>query len=73
MYKIFLIILLLTLIFLHNLVQVVARMLPEMERAIAPPNAGTNLVKQREDVLQGKLRKQVLNFYLIYLMFLMKL
>ena len=42
-------------ILLILLVPVVARTLLEMEHVIVQQNAGTNLVKQREDVQQGKL------------------
>ena len=43
------------------LVPVVARTLLEMEHVIVQQNAGTNLVKQREDVPLGKLIKKICN------------
>ena len=49
--------------FIH-LVPVVARTLLEMEHVIVQQNAGTNLVKQREDVRQGKLINKTCNLHL---------
>ena len=43
-------------------------MLPEMERAIAPPNAGTNLAKQREDVLPVNMRHVMMIWKLIHIL-----
>ena len=46
---------------------VVARTLLEMEHVIVQQNAGTNLVKQREDVQQGKLTNKTWNLNFEYL------